>query len=75
MIGMGESTSLPQTVHKELVAPTGFKQVVFERQEAWRKQKNKPYKEFSQAVDLPSALTNNLVTIVVDNMPSYIPIE
>ena len=36
MIGMGESTSLPQTVHKELVAPTGFKQVVFERQEAWR---------------------------------------
>lgn len=52
MIGFGEGYLPPQQA-KEQVLNSGFSTKVLERQEAWRKHKNKPYKEFSQAIDLP----------------------
>lgn len=50
-----------------------FRDIALESQERWRALKNKPYKEFSQAIDIPNAVSGRLLRIVLANLPPYIP--
>lgn len=50
-----------------------FRDIVLDRQRRWRALKQNPLKEFSQAADIPEAVSENLLGLVIDNLPSYIP--
>jgi hypothetical protein len=49
-----------------------FRNTVIESQKRWKSLKKSPMKELSQSVDIPEAVSKNLVNLVVDNLPSYV---
>jgi hypothetical protein len=58
----------------EVVTSTpSFNDIVLDRQRRWKTLKQNPLREFSQAADIPEAVSKNLLGLVVDNLPSYIP--
>jgi hypothetical protein len=58
----------------EAISPVpNFTDLVLETQEKWRSAKKFPLKQFSQAIDVPEVVSKNIVNIVIDNFPSYIP--
>jgi len=56
-------------------APSSFRDIVLDRQKRWKALKQNPLKEFSQAADIPEAVSKNLLGLVINNLPSYIPEE
>lgn len=50
-----------------------FRDIVFEGQRLWRAAKKRPYTTFSQSIDLPEFLSGNLLNLVVEHLPEYIP--
>jgi|CXWL01.1.fsa_nt_gi hypothetical protein len=52
-----------------------FSDVVLDRQSRWKSLKQNPLKEFSQAADIPETVSKNLLGLVIDNLPSYVPEE
>lgn len=52
-----------------------FREIVENRQKRWVSLKKNPFTELSQTIDIPSLISKNLMSLVLDNLPSYIPPE
>lgn len=50
-----------------------FHQLVIDRQQRWKAEKQNPIKTFSQAIDLPEGTAGEWFNTIVDYLPDYIP--
>jgi len=52
-----------------------FKDIVLQQQQRWEELKQQPFRDRSHAIDIPESVSENLLGLVIDHFPDYVPSE